>query len=113
MPHCIIEYSSSFGSKLDVQQLVGKVHQAAEGSGLFDSAAIKSRAIGYQHFQVGGAQQDFIHVTAKILPGRTAEQKANLSRLILQQLASFELTRVSLTVEVVDIDQGSYAKQLA
>lgn len=55
---------------------------------------------------------DFVHVTLKILSGRNTEQKLCLSGAVLESLKTLGLTSVSITVEVVDIDRGSYAKIL-
>ena len=53
---------------------------------------------------------DFIHVTLKILSGRSIEQKTMLSRSVLGMLEMFVLEKASISVEVVDIERESYAK---
>lgn len=106
MPHCIIEHAEH----LDSQVLINSVYQGALASNLFEPEQIKSRAISYSHYQTAGRQKAFVHVTLKILSGRTEQQKSQLSGLVFEQLKSLGLTDLSLTVEVVDIDRGSYSK---
>ncbi|MBO9491980.1 5-carboxymethyl-2-hydroxymuconate Delta-isomerase [Endozoicomonas sp. G2_1] len=108
MPHCIIEYSSRLNGEL----LVNLVHQGALASDLFQSEGsdIKVRAMPYQSFKTGSVNLDFIHVTMRILPGRSAEQKSMLTGLVLQQLQTMALEGCSISVEVADIDKASYAK---
>ena len=108
MPHCIIEYSSSI-EPLDLNQ---KVFQGALESNLFepDGSDIKVRSIAYEHYQTGSTQEKFIHVTLRILSGRSEQDKLLLSKSVMSKLKSIQLVSTSLTVEVVDMDRNSYAK---
>lgn len=110
MPHCIIEHSSS----LDASELNHVVFQGALESKLFDPEGrdIKVRRIAYDDFQTGTERQDFIHVTVRILSGRSDEAKLRLSHSVLEKLESLSLSDTSLTVEIVDMDRDSYAKRV-
>lgn len=108
MPHCIIEYSNDLD--IDPKTLVNVIHAGAIQSALFDSAAIKTRAMAYEHFIVGEGNRSFIHVSAKMLAGRTNEQKNHLSSILFSQLQSLKLNNCTLTVEIIDLDKLSYAK---
>lgn len=110
MPHFIVEYAQSQTNDITVEKLQSAVFEGALLSDLFGIDDIKVRLIPFTHFQVGQTDKAFIHVTARILPGRTNEQKQQLSQGILQQLHTMALDNISLTVEVVDIDKSSYAK---
>jgi len=112
LPHCIIEYSQPLETSISPSLLIEAVHQAALASALFDASHIKTRALAYAYFQSGSAQADFIHVTIRLHAGRTVEQKKHLSSLILARLASIELSAVTITIETVDMDSESYAKQV-
>lgn len=111
MPHCIIEHSPSFYG----ESLNQGVYQGALSSGLFadDGRDIKVRSLAYVHYQTGENAQDFVHVTLKILSGRSEEEKRKLSELVMVQLKNLSITNASLTVEVVDMDRSSYSKYLA
>lgn len=108
MPHCIIEHSSTINS----DQLNNKVFLGALNSGLFeaDGRDIKVRSVAYEHYQTGTTKEDFIHVTLRILSGRSDAHKATLSNTVMTQLESLSLVDASITIEVVDMDRSSYSK---
>ncbi|WP_108649069.1 5-carboxymethyl-2-hydroxymuconate Delta-isomerase [Dongshaea marina] len=110
MPHCIIEYSKPIEEHVAIEQLVERVHSSAFDSGLFRESDIKTRAIGYEHFKLGEEHNNFIHLSVKILPGRTDEQKAMLADGVLNALGSLAMTDLALSVEVVDLPGDSYIK---
>lgn len=76
----------------------------------FDGSDIKVRALSFSNYQSGKEKIDFIHVTLKILSGRSSNQKEMLSQLVLKQLITLGLTNCSMSVEVIDIDRPSYSK---
>lgn len=108
MPHCVIEHSAN----IDGNTLVPLVHSGALESNLFEAAGsdIKVRALSYSNYQTGSVNINFVHVTLKILSGRTIEQKSMLSQLVLEQLTTLSMINCSISVEVADIDRASYAK---
>lgn len=108
MPHCVIEHSINLDSDL----LVERVFQGALSTGLFepDGSDIKVRALGYASYMTGPKKTDFIHVTMKILYGRTSEQKLCLSNAVIKELVALAYNDISITVEVVDMDRDSYRK---
>ncbi len=108
MPHCIIEHSST----INAEQLNNKVFLGALNSELFeaDGRDIKVRSIAYENYQTGTEKEDFIHVTVRILSGRSDTDKVMLSETVMTQLLSLSLSRASITVEVVDMDRNSYGK---
>jgi len=127
LPHCIIEHSST----ISAEKLNNKVFLGALNSELFeaDGRDIKVRSIAYENYQTGTEKEDFIHVTVRILSGRSDTDKedfihvtvrilsgrsdtdkAMLSETVMTQLLSLSLSRASFTVEVVDMDRHSYAK---
>ncbi len=108
MPHCIVEHSIT----LDPQKLLAAVCKGAVESALFETSDIKTRAIAYEHYQTNASQRDFVHVVVKILSGRTSAQQELLSQLVLKQLVALEYSSTSLTVEVVEMQRDSYAKQV-
>ncbi|REL34496.1 5-carboxymethyl-2-hydroxymuconate Delta-isomerase [Thalassotalea euphylliae] len=113
MPHCIIEHAST----LDSNKLVSAVFQGALASNLFepDGNDIKIRAHSFNSYQVGSnqskkSQSDFIHITLKILSGRSEEQKQLLSTSVLNALMPLALANCEISIEVLDIDRTSYLK---
>ena len=110
LPHCIIEHSSP----IEPADLNQKVFQGALESNLFepDGSDIKVRSIVYEHYQTGSNKENFIHVTLRILSGRSDQDKHLLSNSVMSKLQSIPLVAASLTVEIVDMDRNSYSKQI-
>lgn len=108
MPHCIIEHSSA----LNGEMLALQVHKGAMESGLFeiDGSDIKVRALEYSNYRVGGLRSGFVHVTLRILSGRTLYQKTLLTKSVQAAINEMLLESCSITIEVVDIERASYLK---
>ena len=110
MPHIIIEYAQELASSRKIPSLVKHLHQAAIESGLFDTPAIKSRALAYEDYICGEHVAPFIHVTAKILDGRTLEQQQHLSESLLACLVEHNADVSNLSVDVVEMVRSTYRK---
>jgi len=94
--------------------LIHLVFNGVLESGLFepDGSDIKVRAISYLNYRVGNSCRNFIHITLKILSGRSVENKRVLVESVLNHLKTEVLENCSITVEVVDIDFKTYKKVL-
>ena len=110
MPHCIIEYAKEVENAISPANLLKIAHQGTFNTGFFDKKAIKSRAIPFKHYLVGGEKLNFIHITIRILAGRTEEQRGTISNSVLEELKKTGLSSISFTVEICEIDKESYAK---
>ncbi|GAA0817539.1 5-carboxymethyl-2-hydroxymuconate Delta-isomerase [Colwellia sp. D2M02] len=110
MPHCIIEYSAPLHAVLKPSQLISAVYNGAFNSELFENSEIKTRVIPFDNYQSGSVKVNFIHVVTKILSGRTLAQRKLLSQTILAELKMLNLSKTSLTVEIVEMERDSYAK---
>jgi 5-carboxymethyl-2-hydroxymuconate isomerase len=88
MPHFIIDCSSNILSNVFESEILKAVLEAADATTLFAKEDIKVRVNAYKEFEVGGKKTDFIHVFGYILEGRTAEQKAKLSRNVVEILTT-------------------------
>lgn len=112
MPHCILEYSQNLEQEVPPVDLMDAVKAACVASDLFSPEDIKLRGFPYKHFIPAGQEDAFIHVTIRLLSGRTAEQKSELSNQVLAALGTFSLKGISLSVELCDIDRDSYVKKI-
>ncbi|QDF75755.1 MULTISPECIES: 5-carboxymethyl-2-hydroxymuconate Delta-isomerase [Shewanella] len=113
MPHCIVEYSAPLAQQIAISALVKAVHQGAIESELFEPAAIKTRAYGAEYSCVGEIEDaSFIHITLKIMPGRTDEQKQLLLQTIDRRIAPLCSQVSSITIEVLDIAKAHYFKRI-
>jgi 5-carboxymethyl-2-hydroxymuconate isomerase len=111
MPHIIAEYSANLEDRLDVGALVADLHQAAIDSAVAELVGIRTRAVRREHFRVadGNPANGFVHITARLRRGRTAETRKALGQALLaaadRRLANvYPAHGIGLTVEVHEID---------
>ncbi|WOD43537.1 5-carboxymethyl-2-hydroxymuconate Delta-isomerase [Hwangdonia lutea] len=86
MPHFIIDCSENIISQKSPNDIMQKVYDTAELTQLFDKGDIKVRINPFKHYNIGNSKDDFIHVFANIMEGRTSSQKAHLSKSIVTEL---------------------------
>lgn len=65
----------------------------------------------YEHFSVGGTQEDFIHMTVYLLAGRTQAQKQRLSRQIVRALVERLPSVAAISLDVRDIDREVFSNK--
>ncbi len=114
MPHIIVEYSSNLSSAVNITALLSELHAAVDGHHNVAAARIKARAIALEHYIVGthGPKAAMVHVTFKLLEGRSLEARKELSSLLQQTvrrhvpLAQFPDSAV--TIEVVELQTATY-----
>ncbi|MGO8800267.1 MAG: 5-carboxymethyl-2-hydroxymuconate Delta-isomerase [Roseiarcus sp.] len=111
MPHIIVEYSSNLEAGVSAPRLIDEVHRTVVRSGLFEPAAVRTRAAPRAVYRIadGAPQNVFLHITARIRAGRTAGDRKALGNSLLQTakevLAALPAsTPVAVTVEVLEID---------
>ncbi|QHE85329.1 5-carboxymethyl-2-hydroxymuconate Delta-isomerase [Hydrogenophaga sp. BPS33] len=117
MPHLTLEYSGNL-SGLDVRQALVSLNATLLDSGHFDGPDIKSRALRLEDFLVGDGIQTaaFMHVTLRLISGRTSETRGSLASALLNVLTG-ALPRIAspstqLSVEVIELDSVVYAKAI-
>jgi len=117
MPHIIAEYSTNLEDCLDVQALIGDLHQAAIDSGVAELVAIRTRAERREHFRVadGNPANGFVHIVARLRIGRPEDKRVALGKALLAA-ADKRLTEVypihpiGLTVEIHEIDHMTFRR---
>jgi len=108
MPHLIAEYSQNLADSIPIDMLLRELHKTAEASGIFQPATIRTRGIPCAAYVVGeGTPEDaFVHLEARIRPGRTEETQWRLAGSLMGTLKAAVATaqddglRVGLTVEI-------------
>lgn len=117
MPHIVIEYTPNLTHLPFDAMLASVTRRLADSPEVEDEADLKARVVCADCFRVGLAdsQRGFIHVTVRILAGRTEQAKQDFSRRVadgmLEHMPTFtEEMTAHLSVEVVDMDRGSYRK---
>ncbi|GAB3481261.1 5-carboxymethyl-2-hydroxymuconate Delta-isomerase [Marinomonas epiphytica] len=112
MPHCIVEYSQNLEQEVSPVDWMDAMKKACVDSELFSPDDIKVRSRPYKNFITAGQEDAFVHVTLRLLSGRTQTQKQHVSKLLLEALLSFSVKNVSYSVELCDMDRETYNKQV-
>lgn len=111
MPHFVIDCSENVLRTRAAGEILREVHDTADATGLFKAGDIKVRIRAFEHFTVGGAASDFIHVFGNIMEGRTIEQKADLARKIVGKLKEmFEEVPV-ISINIREFERASYCNR--
>ena len=108
MPHFKIDCSENILLIVPVEEIIKLVHDTAEETGLFKRGDIKVRVNTFAEYTTRGTKEDFIHITADIMGGRTTEQKQNLSKCIIRKLKPFFPKVKFLSIDIRDIDPETY-----
>ena len=87
------------------------VNGIALRSGLFKPEDIKVRVRPFDEFIVNGTKQPFIHVFSHIMQGRTTQQKAMLSKKVVETLVEMfpEVDTVSMNVD--EFEKATYCNK--
>ena len=111
MPHFIIECSESILSLTDPDEMMRSVYTAAESTELFAASGvggIKVRINPYRYFTNVDAHENFVHVFANIMEGRTQDQKKILSRRVIQTLKELLPTVEIISMNIRDFEKATY-----
>lgn len=117
MPHLVVEYSGNLPHFPEAQTLEELNASLCSHPEIQDEADLKTRFVVADSFEIGTAPSNraFVHAQLRLLSGRTPEAKKELSERIAAVLRERtprpQGVMVQLSVEVVDMDRGSYAKE--
>jgi 5-carboxymethyl-2-hydroxymuconate isomerase len=87
------------------------VFDVAEATQLFAVGDIKVRLRPYEYFKLAPGQTDFIHIFANIMEGRSIEQKANLSRNIIERLNEMFPSISALSINIREFEKATYSNK--
>ena len=111
MPHFIIDCSDNIIQQKSPDEIMRAVYEVAEATGLFAANDIKVRLRPYQYFRLGEGKQDFIHIFGNIMEGRSTEQKANLSRQIMERLNEMFPDISILSMNIREFEKATYSNK--
>lgn len=111
MPHFVIECSENIFSLAPPAEIMQAVYEEAESTGLFADNDMKVRVLPFQYYQLGTGKNNFLHVFAYIMEGRTEEQKAGLSRKIITRLSGMLPGISFLAMNVSDFEKATYCNK--
>jgi len=111
MPHFIIDCSEDIIHQKSPDEIMQAVYEAAEATRLFAANDIKVRLRPYQYFRLREGKKDFIHIFGNIMEGRSTEQKANLSRKIMERLNEMFPDISILSMNVREFEKTTYSNK--
>jgi 5-carboxymethyl-2-hydroxymuconate isomerase len=111
MPHFVIDCSQNILLKKSPEEIIQKVYDTAEATGLFAQGDIKVRINPFQHYTVGNSKDDFLHIFANIMEGRTTHQKKNLSHQIIAELKKMFSEVPIISMNIRDFEKDTYCNK--
>lgn len=108
MPHFVVDCSQGILQQHSEEEILARLHLAVNATGLFEESDIKVRVNPFRVYAAGGGQEDFIHVVSHIMQGRTIEQRANLSRTVVSELAAMFPAIRRIAANVAEFEKATY-----
>lgn len=111
MPHFVLDCSESILEIHSEEQIIQQVHIVANSTHLFNEGDVNVRVNVYKKYSVGNKKEDFIRVFANIMEGRSVEQKANLSKKVVQKLASMFPNVPNIAMSIREFEKATYCNR--
>lgn len=111
MPHFVIDCSENILRIKSPKEIIQKVYDTAESSDLFDKGDIKVRINPFEYYNIGNTKDDFIHIFANIMEGRTVSQKMNLSERIIAGLKLILPDVPIISINMRDFEKATYCNK--
>jgi 5-carboxymethyl-2-hydroxymuconate isomerase len=111
MPHFIIECSEDIIQLRAPAEIMQAVYETAEASGFFAEDDIKVRMHPYHYYKLGKTKQNFIHVFGHIMEGRSIEQRAQLSKAVIQMLNQLFPDVSILSMNISEFEKATYCNK--
>lgn len=111
MPHFVIDCSENVIRRRTPDEVMQAVYDVAHASGLFAANDIKVRLRPYEHFKLAEGKHDFIHIFGNIMEGRSVEQKAGLSRKIIERLDQMFPGISVLSMNLSEFEKATYSNK--
>lgn len=112
MPHFIIEHGRALQGDKDTDDAMQLAFNCGKDCGFIGPADIKVRLRPYTDFFAGDGRRSFIHITVRLLSGRTVAQKESLAIALRDAFDARFPDVQSISIEICDMDRGSYKKRL-
>lgn len=111
MPHFVIDCSEDIITMKSPEEIMQNVYNTAESTQLFDKGDIKVRINPFKHYNIGNTKDDFIHIFANIMEGRSVVQKSNLSKKIITELKIMFPEVPIISVNIRDFEKATYCNK--
>ncbi len=111
MPHFVLDCSENIIRLKSPKEIIQKVYDTAVATNLFEKGDIKVRINPFEYYTIGNTQDDFIHVFANIMEGRTVTQKKNLSDSIITELKLMFPNVSIISINIRDFEKATYCNK--
>ena len=111
MPHFVIDCSENILNIKSPKEIIQKVYDTAESTNLFDKGEIKVRINPFKYYTIGNTEDDFIHIFANIMEGRSISQKKNLSERIIAELKIMFPGVSIISINIRDFEKATYCNK--
>jgi len=111
MPHFVIDCSEGIIAMKSPEEITQNVYNTAESTQLFDKGDIKVRINPFKYYTIGNTKNDFIHIFANIMEGRTSSQKAQLSKSIITELNKMFPKVPIISINIRDFENATYCNK--
>lgn len=118
MPHLTIEYSANLGDRIDVEELVAVMHEAASAIDVLPVGGLRTRAVERKHYRIADGHKDnaFINVFLRIAPTRSFEEKKAAGEALFGALnaylePAFDASPLAISFEIQELDADLRWKQ--
>ena len=111
MPHFVIDCSENIIKIKSPKEIIQKVYDTAESTNLFAKGDIKVRINPFEYYNTGNTKDDFIHIFANIMEGRTVSQKKNISEKIVAELKLMFPDVSIISINIRDFEKATYCNK--
>lgn len=111
MPHFVIDCSENIIKLKTPNEIMQNVYDTAEATALFDKGDIKVRINPFEYYNIGNSKDDFIHIFANIMEGRTTSQKRELSKKIVAELKLMFPEVPIISINIRDFEKATYCNK--
>lgn len=111
MPHFVIDCSQNIIKMKSPNEIIQKVYDTAESTDLFDKGDIKVRINPFEYYNIGNTKDDFIHIFANIMEGRSVAQKKDLSERIITELKLIFPDVPIISINIRDFEKATYCNK--
>ena len=112
MPHFVVESGGTLAGGDDRQAALKIAADCGAQSGVMQAEDIKARLIHCPDFLALDGRRSFLHITVRLLAGRSDAQKTALSEAWRDAMAVRFADVQSISIDICDMDPGPYKKRL-
>ena len=114
MPHFVVECTENILANVPPKEIMQAIYDTAESTELFAKSGpggIKVRIKPFQYYLTVNQADDFIHVFANIMEGRTIAQRKDLSFRVVARLKSMFPHVPIISMNIREFEKATYCNK--